>query len=115
MKKYNEGLIINYDDEAVAFYSNNRVKNFLKKPFNAKPRATEVKGNFSGKTMSEEKKVEKKEVKAEDAKLEKKLKGDLGFGCHYYNGVNNMENDCMLKKRDEQKNRVKDEAYYAED
>lgn len=41
-----------------------------------------MKGNFSRKSMSEEKKVEKKEVKVEYAKMERNLKGDSGFECH---------------------------------
>ena len=32
----NEGFLMNSDDEAVTFYSNNRVKKFFKKPFNPK-------------------------------------------------------------------------------
>ena len=32
----NEGFLMNSDDEAVAFYSNNRVKKFFKNPFNPK-------------------------------------------------------------------------------
>lgn len=35
-----EGLIVNYDDEVVAYYSNNNVKKFYKKP---------IKGNFKNK------------------------------------------------------------------
>lgn len=108
-----EDLIVNSDDEVVAFYSNNRVKKFQKKPFSPKSRAGEVKGSFS-KKINEEKKIEKKEIKGEEAKVEKKSKGDSGIDCHYCNGVNHMENDCMLRKRDENKNRVKDEAYYLE-
>ena len=40
--------------------------------------------------------MEKKEVKARDAKMEKNLKGDYGFDCHYDNGVNHTSGDCML-------------------
>ena len=58
--------------------------------------------------------MEKKEVKAKDTKVEKKIKGDSGFDCHYCNRANHTANYCMLRKRDEKKNKVKDEAYYVE-
>ncbi|XP_023748037.1 uncharacterized protein LOC111896263 [Lactuca sativa] len=57
---------------------------------------------------------ENKEVKSDEVKVKKKLKGDSGVDCHYCNGANHMANDCMLRKRDEKKNKVKDEAYYVE-
>ena len=60
------------------------------------------------------KKIEKKEVKVAEEKREKKLKGDSGVDCHYCNGANHLANDCMLRKKDEKKNKVKDEAYYTE-
>ena len=75
-------LIINYNDEAMALYFNNRVKNFFKKPFNLKTRVGEMKGNFSKRKVIKEKKEEKKEVKYEEVKKEKKLKEDSGFDCH---------------------------------
>ncbi|KAL7614614.1 hypothetical protein Lser_V15G06614 [Lactuca serriola] len=109
-----EGLIVNSDDEAIAFYSNNRVKRFFKKSFNAKSKTTDGKGNFATKTVSEEKKMEKKEVRIDEEKKEKRLKGDSGFDYHYCNGSNHMENDCMLSKRDEKKSKIKDEAYDVE-
>ena len=64
--------------------------------------------------MSGEKKFEKKDVKGKQSKQEKKLKGDLGVDCHYYNDTNHMMIECMLRKKEEKKNRVKDEAYYTE-
>ena len=108
-----EGLIVNSDDEAVAFYSNNRVEKFYKNPFNAMSRVGESKGSFFGK-VNEEKKIDKKELKNEESKVEKNLKGDSRLDCHYCNRVNHMANYCMLRKKDEKKNRVKDEAYYSE-
>nr|KAJ0213712.1 hypothetical protein LSAT_V11C400159680 [Lactuca sativa] len=108
------GLIVNSDDEAMAFYSNNKVKKIFKKPFNSKSKTSESKGSLSRKIVREEKKVEKKGVKYEDAKTVKKLKGDSGFDSHYCNGANHMASDCMLRKREEKKNRVKYEAYYLE-
>ena len=50
-----EGLIINSDDEAVAFYSNNQVKKFFKSPFNSMTRTSEVKGSSSMKNVNKEK------------------------------------------------------------
>ena len=55
---------------------------------------------------------EKKEVRDKEEMKEKNVKGDAGFDCHYCNGANHMASDCMLRKRDEKKNKVKDEAYY---
>ena len=49
--------------------------------------------------------MEKKHVKVEDAKMEKNLKDDSGFDCHYCNRANHMESDCMLKKSDEKKSK----------
>ncbi|XP_023737287.1 uncharacterized protein LOC111885248 [Lactuca sativa] len=97
-----EGLIVNSDDEAVAFYFNNRVKKFYKNPFNGKLKVGEMRGSNTRK-VSDEKKFEKKEVKAEDS----------GVDCHYCHGANHMVNDYMLKKKEEKMNRVKDEAYYS--
>ena len=84
-----------------------------KNPFNSKTISGEAKGSFSGK-IEDEKRIEKKEVKNEESKVEKKLKGDSRFNCHYCNRANNMANDCMLRKREERKNSVKDEAYYSD-
>ena len=51
-----EGFLMNPDDEAVAFYSNNQVRKFFKKPFNLKVKQSEVKGNFVSKSGANEKK-----------------------------------------------------------
>ncbi|KAL7606668.1 hypothetical protein Lser_V15G16417 [Lactuca serriola] len=112
-----ESFIMNSGDEVVAFYSNNQVKKFFKKPFNPKGKQSEVKGNFTKSGVEEKKKFEKSEKnddKVKEFKAEKKLKGDSGVDCHYCNGVNHFAIDCMLRKKDEKTNRVKDEAYYAE-
>ncbi|XP_023738187.1 uncharacterized protein LOC111886187 [Lactuca sativa] len=110
-----EGFLMNPDDEAVAFYSNNRVKKFFKKPFNPKSKPNDGKGSFVKKVVSDDKKkVEKNDVKVDDAKVEKKLKGDSGIDCYYYHNANHMANDCMLRKKDEKKNKVKNESYYDE-
>ena len=42
----NEGLLLNSDDEAIAFYSNNRVKKFFKKPFSSKSKPVREKENL---------------------------------------------------------------------
>ncbi|KAL7614205.1 hypothetical protein Lser_V15G05372 [Lactuca serriola] len=123
-----EGFIMNSDDEAIAFYSNNRVRKFFKKAFNSKIKSYEIKGSFVNKIANDEKrKEEKKDVKPVEGKIlnfdpnfagvtkiEKKLKGDDGVDCHYCNGANHLANDYMLRKKDEKKNKVKDEAYYDE-
>ena len=49
-----------------------------------------------------------------ESKIEKKMKGDSGVNCHYCNGANHFAAEWMLRKKDEKKSKVKDEAYYAE-
>ena len=44
----------------------------------------------------------------------KKLKGDSRIYCHYCNGANHFAADSMLRKKEEKKEKVKDEAYYSE-
>ncbi|XP_052621484.1 uncharacterized protein LOC128127138 [Lactuca sativa] len=58
--------------------------------------------------------MEKAEEKPKDAKEVKKLKGDSGIYCHYCNGANHFAADCMLRKKEEKKEKIKDEAYYSE-
>ena len=75
----------------------------------------DAKGSFVNKSAGEEKKkFEKNEAKTNESKAEKKLKGDSGIDCHYCHRANHMSSDCMLCKKDEKKNKVKDEAYYVE-
>ena len=67
--------------------------------------------------VDEKKKFEKSKKnveKGKESKTKKKLKGDSGIDCHYCNGATHLENDCMLRKKDEKKNRVKGEVYYSE-
>ncbi|XP_052624916.1 uncharacterized protein LOC128132402 [Lactuca sativa] len=74
-----EGLIVNSDDEVVAFYSNNRVKKLFRKPFNGKSKTNDGKGNFAAEIVNEEKKMKrrkkrnekKSKIKDEDYYLEK--------------------------------------------
>ena len=59
--------MVNSDDEVVAFYSNNRVKKFFKKPFNSKTKIGEGNGKFVEKAGEEEKKKsEKSDLKVEE-------------------------------------------------
>ena len=88
-----EGFLMNSDDEAVAFYSNNRVKKFFKKPFNPKKSS---------------------DSKSEMEQMKMMLKGDTGINCHYCYGANHLAVDCLLRKKEEKKNKTKDEAYYTE-
>ncbi|XP_023757080.2 uncharacterized protein LOC111905620 [Lactuca sativa] len=112
-----EGLLLNSDDKAITFYSNNQVKKFFKKPFNPKGKKSEHKGSFM-KSVEEEKKKfkksEEKDQKMKEFKGEKKLKGDSGIDYHYCNGSNNFIVGCMLRNKEEKKNKNKDEAYYME-
>ena len=76
---------------------------------------SEVKGSFINKSVGEEKKkFEKSDVNATEVKVEKKPKGNSRIDCHYYNGANHLANDCMLRNKEEKKNKVKDKAYYVE-
>ncbi|XP_052627545.1 uncharacterized protein LOC128134134 [Lactuca sativa] len=75
-----EGFIMNFDDEAISFYSNNQMK--------------------------KEEKIDSKPV---EGKSEKKLKGDAGIDCHYCNSANHLANNCMLQKKDEKKTKGTDE------
>ncbi|KAL7592770.1 hypothetical protein Lser_V15G32250 [Lactuca serriola] len=109
-----EGFFMNSDDEAVAFYSNNRVKKFFKKPFNTKGKNSDAKNVVTRTGGEERKKMEKIDEKQKNANEEKKLKGDSGIYCHYCNGANHFAADCMLRKKEEKKEKVKDEAYYSE-
>lgn len=40
-----------------------------------------------------------------------KLKGDSSYNCNYCNRRNHHERDCMLRKKEKKKEKVKDEAY----
>ena len=105
----NEGFVMNLDDEVVAYYSNNKVNKFFKKPFNLKFKGSDFKGNSSGKNVRDKTKTEKKkENKSEVEKLEKKLKGNSGFNFQYCNGVNHMVADGRGMKKEDKKERVKD-------
>ncbi|KAI3515944.1 hypothetical protein L1887_14850 [Cichorium endivia] len=44
---------------------------------------------------------------------EKKVSGDSGYDCNYCHGKNHFAKDCMLRKQNEKKPQIKDEAYYA--
>lgn len=69
--------MVNSEDDAVAYYSNNKVKKLFKKPFSPKYRSkNEFKGNTSlGKCTRMESKEEKKENKSVVEKSEKKVEG----------------------------------------
>ncbi|XP_052626952.1 uncharacterized protein LOC128133522 [Lactuca sativa] len=95
----NEGFLMNSDDEA---------------PFDPKGKPNDAKSGFIKVGGEEKKKLGKVEEKQKDAKAEKKLKGDFGINCHYYNGANHFAVDCMLRKKEEKKSKIKDEAYYSE-
>ena len=56
---------------------------------------------------------EEKEKKNEEEK-EKKLVGDSGYDCHYCNGKNHLAKDCVLRRKHEKEETVKDEAYYTQ-
>lgn len=70
-------FLMNFEDEAVTYYSNNKVKNFLKNPFNSMyNRNNEFWGNTSsGKGTRVESKEVKKDSKTIVEKAERKLKG----------------------------------------
>lgn len=78
-----EGFIVNSDDEVVAYYSNNNMAKFYKKP---------LKGNFKGnmfkKAPSPSNPVveKKKQSVLYEKKVDKKIVGDYGYRCNFCNG-----------------------------
>lgn len=104
-----EKLMINYDGEAVAYYSNNnQAKKFYKKL---------VLGTFKGKKNNQRsfsgsnKNVQTTKSNDSFGNLifylefvtEKKLVDDSGYDCNYRNGKNHLARDCTLKKKDRKK------------
>lgn len=53
-------------------------------------------------------KVEKKE---KEMKTKVKLKGDSGYNFNCYHGHNHLAKYCMLRKKEEKKDKVMNEAY----
>lgn len=53
------------------------------------------------------------EKKENVKKIKKKLKGDYGYNFDYFNGNNHLAKDCMLKNKEEKKEKEKNKAYYA--
>ncbi|KAI3499778.1 hypothetical protein L1887_35588 [Cichorium endivia] len=50
---------------------------------------------------------------ARTEKIEAKVSGDSGYDCNYCHVKNHFSKDCMLRKKNEKKPQMKDEAYYA--
>lgn len=46
--------------------------------------------------------------KDSQAEVEKKASNDSGYDCHYCKGKNHFAKDCMLRKKDEKKEKVND-------
>ena len=86
----------------MAYYSNNKVKKFFKKPFKLKySNSNQFKGNSStGKNVKVESKEEKKEIKNIIEKKQLNLKGDLGYDCNYYVGKIESERWSILCRKD---------------
>ncbi|KAI3508867.1 hypothetical protein L1887_23887 [Cichorium endivia] len=82
-------------------------KKFFKKNFSRfRNRANQ--GNFTSEKPKEE---SYKKTKSEE---EKKLLRDSDYDCHYCHGKNHFAKECLLRKQNEKKEQVKDEAYYAQ-
>ncbi|CAI9279824.1 unnamed protein product [Lactuca saligna] len=96
-----EGFLMNSEDEVMAYYSNNKVKKLLNKPFNLKFKGNSgFKGNsLSGKIVREESKVEKKESKNASEKVEKKLKGDSQGTSSSHKYANDIDSTLLTKGR----------------
>ncbi|KAI3708662.1 hypothetical protein L2E82_37981 [Cichorium intybus] len=100
------------------FFKNNSgkpfVKNFNKSDFNYKPKPEIYTPKEDNLKLSTPKPSEKpaSEFSKEKSK-EKKISGDSGYDCNYCHGKNHFAKDCMLRKQNEKKPQVKDEAYYA--
>ena len=73
----------------------------------------EAKKSFGGSLGYKKRSEEEKERKSEEEK-EKKLVGDSGYDGHYCNGKNHLAKDCVLRRKQENEEKVKDEAYYAQ-
>lgn len=101
---------MNLDNESLAYYSKNSVRKFYKKLMNSNLKNSSLKKTSSTSSSSVQHKNDEKFV---EKKEEKKLTGDSGYDCIYCNGNDHLARDCMLKKKEEKKEKVKDEAYYA--
>ncbi|KAI3503712.1 hypothetical protein L1887_32161 [Cichorium endivia] len=100
------------------FFKNNSgkpfVKNFNKPNFNSKPKPeifTPKEENSKLSTPKPSEKLTSESIKEKSE--EKKISGDSGYDCNYCHGKNHFAKDCMLRKQNEKKPQVKDEAYYA--
>ncbi|KAL4564910.1 hypothetical protein LXL04_028986 [Taraxacum kok-saghyz] len=87
-------------------------KKFFKKNY-SKFNKFESKRNFGGGSGYKKKEEDEKEKRGEEEK-EKKLLGDSGYDCHYCNGKNHLAKDCVLRRKQEKVEVVKDEAYYTQ-
>ena len=87
-------------------------KKFFKKNY-SKFNKFDSKRNFGSGSNYRKREEEEKEKKGEEEK-EKKLLGDSGYDCHYCNGKNHLAKDCVLRRKQEKEDVVKDEAYYAQ-
>ncbi|KAI3507628.1 hypothetical protein L1887_22617 [Cichorium endivia] len=100
------------------FFKNNSgkpfVKNFNKTNFNSKPKPEMITPNEDSSKSTTPKPSEKVTSESIKEKTEvKKITGDSGYDCNYCHGKNHFAKDCMLRKQNEKKPQVKDEAYYA--
>lgn len=57
--------------------------------------------------------MEKAEKKEQEKKLKVKLKRDSGYNYNYCSGHNHLAKDCMLRKKEEKKEKVNFEVYFA--
>lgn len=103
-----EHFLVNFEEEAIAYYSNSKLKRFFNKPLNPKCKSnSELKGNSAlTKVVKVDLKEEKKDSKNCVEKKQLKLKGDSGYICYYCNGSNQFAKDYMLQKKKENKERV---------
>lgn len=97
-----EGFLVNSEEEAVSYYSDNNVKRFFKNPFNPKYKSnSDFKGNNSLEKGAEvDLKEEKKYITNGVEKKQLKLKGDSGYDCNYYSGSNHLAKDYKLRKKE---------------
>ncbi|KAI3740499.1 hypothetical protein L2E82_30957 [Cichorium intybus] len=90
------------------------VKNFNKSNFNSKPKPEIYTPKEENLKLSTPKPSEKPASELSKEKSEeKKISADSGYDCNYCHGKNRFAKDCMLRKQNEKKPQVKDEAYYA--
>ena len=102
-----------HEDKALMVSSPRKffMKNYSKFNNNSK---FDSKKSFGGGSSGYRKRNDGESEKKSEEEKEKKLVGDLGYDCHYCNGKNHLAKDCVLRRKQENEEKVKDETYYVQ-